>query len=101
MPAETHDHRAPLGPEEIRAFVCERLAELLGVPDDLVTPEARLREDLDVDDFTLLDLVEAVEAELGERSVGLLDGEELSELVTVADAVDVVLARVAERGTDA
>ena len=30
MPAETHSHRAPLGPDEVRGFVVERIAELTG-----------------------------------------------------------------------
>ena len=54
-----------------------------------------MREDLDADDFALIDLAEAVEAELGERSVGLtIDDDDLVELKTVGDAVDCLVARL-------
>ena len=58
-------------------------------------PTRGLREDLDADDFALIDVVEAVEAELGERTVGLsIDDDDLVELRTVRDAVECVLARL-------
>jgi acyl carrier protein len=95
VPAETHSHAGPLQPDEVSRLVRERLAELLDVDEDDVTLDARLREDLDMDDYALLDLVETVEADLGEREVGFhLDDEELQELVTVRDAIDCVLARL-------
>ena len=95
MPAETHSHRQPLDRAEIAQLVCEQFAEILGVDPDTVTLDARVREDLDADDFALIDLVEAVEVELGERSVGLsIDDDDLVEMRTVRDAVDCVMARV-------
>ena len=52
-------------------------------------PTARLRDDLDADDFALIELVEAVDAELGERMVGLsIDDDDLVEWRTVRDAVE-------------
>jgi acyl carrier protein len=94
-PAETHSHRGRLDRDDVVRIVCEQLSEILDVDPDSVVLDARLREDLDVDDYALLDLVDAVEAELGERSVGLrIDDDELGELVTVRDAVDCVIARV-------
>ena len=53
MPAETHSHRSPLDRDEIARIVCEQLAEILDVDPDVVTLDARLREDLDADDFAL------------------------------------------------
>jgi acyl carrier protein len=95
-PAETHSHRAPVSRDEIVRILCEQLAEILEVDPDDVVPDARLREDLDVDDYALIDLVEAVEGELGERSVGLhIDDDDLAELVTVRDVVDCVCAQLA------
>ena len=42
-----------------------------------------------------LELVEAVESELGERMVGLaIDDEDLAELHTVRDAIDCVVANL-------
>jgi acyl carrier protein len=95
MPAETHSHRGRLDRDDVARIVCEQLSEILGIDPDNVVLDARLREDLDVDDYALLDLVDAVEAELGERSIGLrIDDDELAELVTVRDAVDCVVARI-------
>jgi acyl carrier protein len=94
-PAETHSHRAPVDRDEVARIVCEQLAEILERDPDDVVLDARLREDLDVDDYALIDLVEAVEDELGERSVGLrIDDDDLNELVTVRDAVECVCARL-------
>ena len=99
MPAETHSHRAPIGAEEIERIVCDQLVEILGVDPDAIAPDTRLREDLDADDFALIDLVESVETELGERSVGLsIDDDDLVELRTVKDAIDCILARIQEPG---
>jgi acyl carrier protein len=95
MPAETHSHRGPIGADEVERIVRDQLVEILGVDPDAIAPETRLREDLDADDFALIDLVEAVEVELGERSVGLsIDDDDLVEMRTVRDAVDCVMARV-------
>jgi acyl carrier protein len=95
VPAETHSHRGRLDRDDVARIVCEQLSEILDIDPDNVVLDARLREDLDVDDYALLDLVDAVEAELGERSIGLrIDDDELAELVTVRDAVDCVVARI-------
>ncbi len=95
MPAETHSHRQPLDRDEIARLVCEQFAEILGIDPDRVTLDARVREDLDADDFALLDLADAVEAELGERSVGLtIDDEDLVELKTVGDAVECLVSQL-------
>jgi acyl carrier protein len=95
MPAETHSHFGPLDPVEVERIVREQLVEILGIEIDDATPDARLREDLDADDYAVLDLVEAVEVELGERTVGLsIDDDDLVELRTVRDVIDCVLARI-------
>jgi acyl carrier protein len=99
VPAETHSHQQPLDRDAVALVVCEQLAEILGLDVDTITLDARLREDLDADDFALIDLAEAVEAELGERSVGLtLDDDDLVEVRTVRDAVDVLVARLGSGG---
>jgi acyl carrier protein len=95
VPAETHSHHGPLDRDALATVVCEQLAEILGVDIDAITLDTRLREDLDADDFALLDLAESVEAELGERSVGLtIDDDDLVEVRTVGDAVDILVARI-------
>ncbi len=91
MPAETHSHGHGLDRSDVSALVVERLAELLGRDPDDLRPELRLRDDLDADDLVVLDLVEAVEQELGERMVGLhLDDDDLVELETVGELIDCV-----------
>jgi acyl carrier protein len=95
MPAETHSHGGAIGADEVERIVRDQLVEVLGVDPDAIAPETRLREDLDADDFALIDVVEGVEAELGERTVGLsIDDEDLLELRTVRDTVECVLARL-------
>jgi acyl carrier protein len=95
MPAETHSHRGPISAEEVERIVRDQLVEILGVDPDAISPDTRLRDDLDADDFALIDLVEAVETELGDRSIGLtIDDDDLVEMRTVRDAVDCVLARL-------
>jgi acyl carrier protein len=95
MPAETHSHRGPISADEVERIVRDQLVEILGVDPDAIAPDTRLREDLDADDFALIDLVEGVEAELGDRSVSLsIDDDDLADLRTVHDAVDCVVARL-------
>jgi len=99
MPAETHSRRGPIGPDDVERVVREQLVEILGCDPDVIGLDTRLREDLDADDFALIDLVEGVVAELGERTVGLdLDDEDLVELRTVRDTVECVMAHL---GTEA
>jgi acyl carrier protein len=95
VPAETHSHRGPLGADEVERVVRDQLVEILGVDPDAIGPDTRLREDLDADDFALIDLVEAVESELGERTIGsLIDDDDLVEMRTVRDTVECVLSRL-------
>jgi acyl carrier protein len=84
-----------LGPDEVLRIVRERLAEILEIDESRITREARFTEDLDADSLALIELVEALEEELGERTVGFsFDDEDLVDLHTVGDAVDYVLARL-------
>ena len=102
MPAETHSHLGPVGPDEVERVVREQLTEILGVDADAITLDTRLREDLDADDFAVIDLVEGVVGELGERMVGMtIDDDDLVELRTVRDAVECVQSRVVERMQEA
>src|SRR5690349_7024307 len=101
MPAETHSHRGPIDRTEVERIVREQLSEILEVDPSTVTPDARLRDDLDADDYALIELVAAVEGELGERMVGLaIDDEDLGEWRTVGDAIECVLAGMDGTGID-
>ena len=100
MPAETHVARSPLGPEEVFALVRERLAEILEIDESRITRESRFTEDLDADSLALIELVEVLEEEIGERTVGFsVDDEDLDDLHTVGDAVDYVIARLERAGS--
>ena len=95
MPAETHSHRGPVDRAELERIVREQLAEILEVDLDAVAPDASLRDDLDADDYALIELAEAVEGELGERMVGLqIDDEDLADWRTVRDAIECIAAGI-------
>jgi ribonuclease-3 len=101
MPAETHSRRSPVARDEVTRLVRERLAEILELDDDAVRADARLRDDLHADDFALIEWAEAIEDELGERTVGFrLDDDDLADLDTVADAIDCVVARLETGATE-
>jgi acyl carrier protein len=95
MPAETHVAGGPIGPDEVLSFIRERLAEILEIDENRITREARFGDDLDADSLALIELVEALEDELGERTVDFrIDDDDLADLTTVGEAVDYVVARL-------
>jgi len=95
MPAETHVGGTPIGPDEVLTIIRDRLAEILEIDEARITRDASFSDDLDADSLALIELVEALEAELGERTVGFqVDDEDLADLATVGDAVDYVVARL-------
>jgi acyl carrier protein len=99
MPAETHVEQGPIGPDDVLAIVRDRLAEILEIDEATITRSSRFREDLDADSLALIELVEALEAELGERTVGFsIDDDDLGDLLTVGDAVDYVMQRLGSGG---
>jgi acyl carrier protein len=99
MPAETHVERGPLGPDEVFKLIRERLGEILEIDEDTITRDANFSEDLGADSLALIELVEALEEDIGERTVGFtVDDEDLAELRTVGDAVDYVVARLGRTG---
>jgi len=99
MPAETHVERSPLGPDEVFGMIRERLAEILEIDEQTITLDAKFSEDLDADSLALIELVEALEEELGERTVGFsIDDDDLGDLHTVRDAVDYVVHRLGQDG---
>jgi acyl carrier protein len=95
MPAETHTAREPVSPEEVLAIVRAHLAEILEIAEDTIRRESRFAEDLEADSLALIELVEALEEDLGERTVGFsVDDDDLADLLTVGDAVDYVVLRL-------
>lgn len=99
MPAETHVNRGPMGRDEVFALIRDRLAEILEIEESAVALESRFNEDLEADSLALIELVEALEEELGERTVGFrIEDEDLVDLKTVGDAVDYVVDRLGTAG---
>jgi acyl carrier protein len=95
MPAETHVERSPIGPDEVLRMIRDRLAEILEIDESRITLDAKFTDDLDADSLALIELVEALEEELGERTVGFtFDDEDLADLHAVRDAVDYVVGRL-------
>ena len=99
MPAETHVEQSPIGPDDVLRMIQERLAEILEIDESRVTLDASFTDDLDADSLALIELVKALEEELGERTVGFtIDDDDLADLRTVRDAVDYVVRRLGAAG---
>ncbi len=95
MPAETHVEQNPIGRDEIVTLVKDRLAEILEVEPSSINEGDAFADDLDADSLALIELVEAIEEELSERSVGFrIEDEDLEDLRTVRDAVEYVVAKL-------
>ena len=95
MPAETHVSGGPMDRQAVFELIRDRLADILEIDPSTITEGASFSDDLDADSLALIELVEALEEELGERSVGFrIDDEDLEDLKTVRDAVDYVVAKL-------
>jgi acyl carrier protein len=95
VPAETHVEHGPISRQEIFEIVRDRLADILEVEPSTITEGQSFADDLEADSLALIELVEALEEELGERSVGFrIEDEDLQDLKTVRDAVDYVYDKV-------
>ena len=99
MPAETHVEQNPIGRDEVFRMTRERLSEILEIDEQSITLDSNFSDDLDADSLALIELVEALEEELGERTVGFsIDDDDLGDLHTVRDAVDYVVHRLEKDG---
>jgi acyl carrier protein len=95
VPAETHVEKGPLDRQQVFELVRDQLADILEVEPSTIRESASFAEDLDADSLALIELVEALEEELGERTVGFrIEDEDLEDLRTVRDAVDYVFAKL-------
>ena len=95
MPAETHVEQGPLDRNGVFELIRDRLADILEIDPSTIKEGDSFADDLDADSLALIELVEALEEELGERSVGFrIEDEDLEDLKTVRDAVDYVVARL-------
>ena len=81
--------------DEVFKLIQDSLAEILEIEPDKITEGASFADDLDADSLALIELVEALEEELSDRSVGFrIEDEDLEDLKTVRDAVDYVVAKL-------
>ncbi len=95
MPAETHVEQGPLDRNEVLEIVKANLADILEIDPASISEGQSFVDDLDADSLALIELVEALEEELGERSVGFrIEDEDLEDLKTVRDAVDYVFEKL-------
>jgi len=95
VPAETHVQKNPMSRQEVFELIRDRLADILEIEADTITEPKSFAEDLQADSLALIELVEALEEEIGERTVGFrIEDEDLEDLKTVRDAVDYISARV-------
>src|SRR3954454_18671673 len=95
VPAETDVEQGPLDRQEVLQLVRDRLADILEIDPAGIAEGASFVNDLDADSLAMIQLVEDLEKELGERGGGSrTEDEHLEDLKTVRDAVDYVLGRV-------
>src|SRR6266550_4080508 len=88
MPAETHVERGELDRRQVFELIRDRLADILEIEPSGISEGTSFGDDLNADSLALIELVEALEEELAERTVGFrIDDEDLEDLKTVRDAV--------------
>jgi acyl carrier protein len=81
--------------QQVFELIRDWLADILEIDPSTITEGASFSDDLEADSLALIELVEALEEELSERTVGFrIDDEDLEDLKTVRDAVDYVVGRL-------
>ena len=81
--------------DQIFELIRDRLADILEIEPSQIREGDSFADDLEADSLALIELVEALEEELGERTVGFrIEDEDLQDLKSVRDAVDYVDAKV-------
>ena len=84
----------PIGRDEIFEIVRDRLADILEIEPSTISEGQSFVDDLEADSLALIELVESLEEELSDRTVGFrIEDEDLEDLKTVRDAVDYVHER--------
>ncbi|MCY3608395.1 MAG: acyl carrier protein [Acidimicrobiales bacterium] len=95
MPAETHVRQSPPEREEVFDLIRNQLADILELEPSAIAESSSFADDLGADSLALIELVEALEEELSDRTVGFrIEDEDLEDLKTVRDAIDYVMERV-------
>lgn len=87
-------NKDPLSREEIFEIVRDRLADILEIDPAGISEGQSFVDDLEADSLALIELVESLEEELSDRTVGFrIEDEDLEDLKSVRDAVDYVYER--------
>ncbi len=99
MPAdaqpETDPKQSAMDRPEVFELIRDRLADILEIDTSAISEGASFSEDLNADSLALIELVEALEEDIGARTSGFrIDDEDLEDLKTVRDAVDYVVAKL-------
>ncbi|MDP8975598.1 MAG: acyl carrier protein [Actinomycetota bacterium] len=99
MPAdvqpETDHEQGIMDRPEVYELIRDRLADILEIDASAISEGASFSEDLNADSLALIELVEALEEDIGGRTGGFrIDDEDLEDLKTVRDAVDYVVAKL-------
>ena len=81
--------------DDVLGIIRNRLAEILEIEPSEIGEGDSFQDDLDADSLALIELVEAIEEELGERNIEMrIEDDDLEDLKTVRDAVDYVVGRL-------
>ncbi len=93
MVVATGEQDGAFGRPQVLELVRGSLADILEVGPDTIAEGASFT-DLGADSLALIELVEALEKDLGGRFAGFrIDDEDLEDLKTVRDAVDYVVSK--------
>jgi acyl carrier protein len=80
---------------EIFELVRSQLAEILEIDPNQIQENSAFVEDLNADSLALIELVEALEAELAPKAPGFrINDEDLEDLLTVRDSVDYIFEKI-------
>lgn len=77
------------GDDEVFVKVRSLALDIIDAPEDLFTPDAKLSETLEMDSTHLIEMAEILESTYDI----VLEEQELADLVTVQDYVDLVVAK--------
>ena len=81
MPAETHVEQSQPDRESVFDIICDQLSDILEIDPSRITESSSFVEDLEADSLALIELVEGLEEELSERTVGFrIEDEDLEDL---------------------
>lgn len=72
--------------DENLAFLCDVMADKLGLEPELITAEAHLRDELGLDSLDAVELIGYVQDQLGVQ----VTQEEMETFATVADVLDIM-----------